>query len=529
MSTWKKPQFLDPSSPIFPWLILFNVILTTFMALVSTTVTIVGGASIQGELALSAPEATWITTIYLLGVNSTVPAATWLGERFGYRTMYALGVLIFALGSGAAGFAFNFESIVFTRLIEGIGAGLILPIGLAMIGRNIPKEKADLAFIIYIAIGFGGGLGLGLPISGYLCEFYSWRYIFYAILPLGLLAAADCWLFHGPAPKQESGKFDLWGYIFFIIFIASLLVALSFGALPSTDEGWTSPYILISFAIAIISLAITVLIESSVEKPIIPLKLFQNPIFSVSSAALFLLGMALFSSISSSAEFMLNALRYDKYVTGLICMSYGGSMAVGSILSSALVKKIPVLTLTLFGLGLLVISYFLNYQLTLQSYPGQVITILIFRGMGVGLSLGPITGLAMNTVPKELAGAAATLLTFFRQVGGTYGGVVIIILTIKRKIFHVARFSETVHSENSGYRYTWQKLYDKFSSNISDNSLLSAKRAKMSIVQTIETQAYIQAINDAMVVFGCITLAVGLIIFLLTLKRKKESVESIRE
>jgi DHA2 family multidrug resistance protein len=532
MSGWKKPKFFTQENPLFPWLILFNVAITTFMSLASAAVTIVGSSSIQGELALSNPQATWVTTFYLLGVNSMIPAASWFGERYGYKKIYALGVLIFTLGSGGAGFAFNFLSIGLARLIEGMGAGLVFPIGLAMIGRNLPKESLGLGFIIYIAVGFGAGLGLGLPISGYFCEFHSWRDVFYIILPIGLLATLDCWLFHDDTAQIDNGRFDIWGFLAFITFISSLLVALSFGALPSTDEGWTSPFILGTFALALAALIGTIWIESTIAKPIIPLKLFQNPVFSVSSLALFLLGMALFSSISSAADFMLNALNYDKYTTGLISMTYGLSMAAASILSGGLIKKVPISVLTLAGLGLLVFSYFLNNEITLQSYPGQVIVILLLRGAGVGLSLGPITGFAMKTVPKEMAGEAATLLTFFRQVGGTYGGTIIAILVIKRKIFHVARFSETVSAQNPGYRYTWQRLYNKFSNVLSDNNLIAGKQAKAEIIKTIETQAYVQSINDAMVVFGWITLAVALFILYLNLKqfwsanRKSSKVES---
>ncbi len=523
MSSTGKSKIFDPANPYFRWLILFNVIVTTFMALLSTTITIIANSSIQGELALSDPRAAWVTTFYLLGVNSTVPAATWIAARFGFRTTYAVGALIFALGSGCAGFAWDFYSIGITRFVEGIGAGLILPVGLAMISRNFPKEQLGTALILYIAIGFGGGLGFGLPIAGYFAEFHSWRDVFFIILPLGILAAIDCWLVHEETPQQSDKPFDYPGYFFFILFISSLLVALSFGALPSTDEGWTSFFILSCFATAIVSLALTILIESRSNHPIIPLQLFQNPVFAVSALALFLLGMALFSSISSMADFMLNVLVYDKFRVGLIAMVYGLSMAGGSVLSSLFMRWIPTPFLTLSGLTLLVVSYFLHNEITVQSYPGQISLILFLRGMGVGLALGPVTTLGMGAVQKELAGDAATLLTFFRQVGGTYGGTIITIMVIKRKIFHVARFSETVNPQNPGYRYTWQKLYDKFSAVVSDNRLISAKQAKISIAETIELQAYTQSINDAMVVFGCITIVLAIVITYLNIRRYRQA------
>jgi DHA2 family multidrug resistance protein len=481
------------------------------MALFSATVTIIGDANIQGELALSSPKAQWIQIFYLLAVNSVVPAANWFAERFGYKTMYGLGVLIFALGSGAAALATNFWMLGIVRFIEGIGAGIIFPVGLALIFRNVPKEKLGLALNLYIAVSFGGGLGLGMPLSGYFTEFSSWRWPLFFMLPLGLIAAVDCWLTHVETSRQERGKFDLWGYVSFITFIASLLVALSFGALPSTDGGWTSPFILSLLTLAAAALAMTVLIEKKHPFPLLPLELFKDPIFVVSAAALFLLGMALFTSLSASSLFMIRALQYEKFTTGLITSMYGLAMAGASILASVLIRKIPVPVLLLSGMGVLVVSYFLNNQITLQSGPTQVLWILFLRGLGVGLSLGPITGLAMSVVPKELGGEGATLLTFFRQVGVTYGGTVLGILTIKRTIFHAARFGEQINTQIPGYQVTWKKLSEQFFSNVSDKGYLALQQAKFKIVENVETQAFIQGQNDALFVFGWVTLAVAVL------------------
>lgn len=512
-------SIFNSAHPFFPWLILGNVLLTTFLALLSAAATMVGGSSIQGELALNNPQTQWVTTFYLLGVNSAVPAANWFGYRFGYRKVYAFGVLIFATGSLLAGLATHFPLMAFSRLVEGIGAGLLFPVGLAMIVRNIPKEKLSLALNLYIAVGFGGGLGLGLPICGYFIEFFSWRYVFFGVFFLSLLAAFECWLAHETAPpKEDKPKFDLLGYLFFILFIASLLTALSFGALPSTDEGWRSPFILGCFSLALLGLVCTFFIERHAEHPILPLKLFKDPLFSVSALTLFLLGMALFSSIATTADFMLNAMKYEKYVTGLIGSMYGLSMAFASVLANFLIKKIPVPVLALTGLALLVVSYFLNNQISFQSAPPQVLFILFLRGAGVGLSFGPITGMGMHKVPKELTGEGATILTFFRQVGGTYGGTIISILTIKRTIFHAARYSEQVNTQIPGYYYTWNKLHTKGFSDLSDNALLSAKQAKLAIAQNIEKQAYIQGLNDALFVFGCVTLAIGLLLLVLMIR-----------
>ncbi len=503
-----------------PWLILANVLLTTFLVFLSAAVTLIADSSIQGELALSAPKAQWVTTFYLLGITSIVPASTWLSIRFGQKRVYLFGTFLFTLSSALIAFAGDFPITGFARFTEGMGAGLIFPVGLAMIVRNIPKEKLPLALNLYIAVGFGLGLGFGLPLSGYFAQFLSWRDVFLLMIPLGTVAFLECWLCHPETPPNETSPFDFCGFFSFIACMASLLVALSFGALPSTDGGWTSPFILGMFALSACALVATIFIERRVANPAIPLQIFRDPVFVLCILSMFLLGMALFSSLSSSMLFMLKALKYEKFVTGLIGATYGCSMAMASILTSQLVKKVPVPLLMLSGLAILITSYFLNNQITLQSAPPQLILILLLRGLGVGLSLGPIMGLGLHSVPKELEVEATTLLTFFRQIGGTYGGIILTILMIKRTIFHAARFSEQTNAQIPGYRVTWQGLRSHFFTSINDGSTLAArKQATAAIVQNVETQAFIQGLNDGLVVFGWVTLTVALLLGGLIAKR----------
>jgi hypothetical protein len=140
--------------------------------------------------------------------------------------------------------------------------------------------------------------------------------------------------------------------------------------------------------------------------------------------------------------------------------------------------------------------------------------------MGLGLALGPATAHALESVPHELSNKAATLLTFFRQVGGTYGGTLIAILVIKRTIFHATRFSEQSNSNLPGFQNTYLKLYSHYHSTFFDDGATSATLAKATLVQNLEVQAYIQSINDAMMVFGYVTGAVALLLIGLSLMHK---------
>lgn len=520
MSLAQKESLFSAKNPYFRWILLANIVLTTLLAIFSAVATIIAEDAIQGELGLSDPLASWITTLYLLGVNTMVPVAGWFSERYGKEKIYAIGILIFTLGSGLAGLSQNFWMIASARWIQGVGGGLIFPTGLALIASHFPKSRLNLALSLYIGGSFGGGLGLGLPFAGFVTQFYSWRDVFLLIVPFSMCTCVCCWLAH---EKEERKKvpFDLWGFLSFVTFITSLLIALVYGPLPSTAAGWREPWILALFLLAFVSLLCTLYIEKNHPNPIIPLSLFKDPIFSISTLAMFLLGMSFFASVSVTVNYMLKGLFYERYVIGKIAMIYGVTMALCSLIATQLMKKIPAPFLNLTGLALLITSYFLSNDLSWLTGPTQISWILALRGVALGFCLGPVTTQALRHVPAAFSSQAAMLLTFFRQVGGTYGGTIISILTIKRKIFHAARFSEQTNSQIPGYKVTFQKLSSQFYSDVSDKGLLSALQAKRAIIANIETQAYIQALNDAMIVFGYIALSIALTLLVLNLLRLK--------
>jgi EmrB/QacA subfamily drug resistance transporter len=505
-----KPHFFSHDSPAYPILILINVITTTCLAVMSAVATIISDSCIQGELALSNTATIWITTLYLLGVNTTVPAGTWLSNHFGNKRMYTYGVLLFTLGSALVGFSNDFFVLAIARIIEGVGAGLIFPIGLSLIIQSLPKERISLALNLYIGGAFGGGLGLGIPLAGYFAQYVTWRATFWLMIPLGLLAAFSCWLSREKVAETKKYPFDFWGFITFATFVASFLIALTLAPIKATTEGWRSWYIIALFALGTVCLILTILIDRKHPYPNLPLILFKDPIFTTSVAAMFLLGMSLFASVSVSIDYMLNALAYDKFTTGKIAMIYGLMMAGCSIIASQLIKIVPVPLLTFAGLTCLIFSYFLNNELSWMTGVDQVFWILFLRGIGIGLALGPTTMLALYGVPPELKSSAATLLTFFRQVGGTYGGTLIAIFSIQQSIFHAARFGEQASTQLPAYKMTFQNLYDKFP---------DAAHAKAAIIKNILTQAYVQGLNDALIVFGYVTGIVTVILFLFIVAR----------
>lgn len=522
MIRWEKPGLISRDHFSYLIILLTNILVVTFLSVLATVSTIMSGDVIQGELGLSDDAATWLTTLNLLGINTVVPASSWFGDRFGYKTMLGFGIVIFTLASILAAISTNFAMLGSARLLEGIGAGFIFPIGLALITQNLPPQKLPLALILYVMAAFGAGFAIGLPLSGYLAQFHTWRDIFILISIISSIVFVSCALVQEDTGRKITSSFDYFGYIFFAMFISFLLIALTYGPMLSTDEGWRSEYIIACFVIALISITATILIERRHLNPILPLVLFQNPVYAVTCIAMFLLGMSIFASVGTMMQYMIEALQYERFVSGKIGIIYGVPLALFSVVATALIKKIPVPFVTCTGLLLLVYSYFLNNILDWQTGPKQILFILCLRGIALGLSLGPATVQALQSLPKELKNKGATILTFFRQVGGTYGGTLVSIIVIKRKIYHAARFGEQSNMELPGFQVTARKLATHYHSSFFDPSGGSKALAKATVIRNIEIQAYIQAINDAMIIFGYVTLAVTCILIALSIRNRKK-------
>lgn len=515
---WKHPSCIADDNPARPWIILFNVILPTMIAIFSAVSTMIAKSSIIGDLGIEGSLEQWVTILFLLGINSTVPIANLLAERFGFKRLFFIGALIFAFSSLATGFAIDFWSLAIARFIEGVGAGIIFPVGMALIIMNFPKEKLGLAINIYMGFGFGAGMIVGTYFSGVIAMWSVWQNLFFVMVPFGIFAAIITWLVYDETERTVTAKFDLWGYLCFIILIASLVVALEIGNLSSTTNGWKSPFIIGCFVTAGISLILLIIFEIHAEEPVVPLKLFKYPLFVIGCVTLFSLGMSLFASVSFISSYMEDALHYDKYQTGRILVIYGVMLGAFSIVASFLLKKISPSVLVLIGLGIVIYSYFLNNILTIQSGYFQIGLILALRSMGLALALGPVTVHSIKNVPKELSGPAATLLTFFRQVGGTYGGAIMGIIVIRRNIFHTARFGEQVNPWLVGFKETSRKLTNHIFTDVKGNILEAKERATELIIADIKIQSYIQAINDAMIAFGYATIGVAIILIILTVR-----------
>lgn len=486
------------------WLIFFNVTLITLLSIASTSSVIVATPTIIGALAIPSAYSNWLSTCYLMTLGSCIPVVPWIAEKYGSRIIFFLGVLIYMVGSGLAGLAYDFYSLIFFRIMEGLGAGIIFPLALVILARAFPKEKLGLVVSLYTGLSFGVGAGLGFVAGGYLSEYVNWQSVFWLNLVFCIPSAFITWFVHAGTEKKQMPPFDKWGYFFFCSFIVNLLVVVNVVKQPWNTDSWTSTLVLTCLTVSVLSFITMILIERVHPYPIIPLKLFSNASYSISCLAIALIGVILFGVIGIYPIYFFEYLRYDNFKSGLYVAPLGLVLGVFGIISGILVRKINIKILVLMGLLFIVTACFLNHSITLYSDHFQIGTVLVFYAMGVALSLSSITALGLSVLSKDLAGPGAGMLTFFRQMGAAFGSSIISIIIVVRTEFHNTIFGPSINPYQPAYKDTLRRLSYHIVGNGGKTPEEALDYANRAIVQTAVTQSKIAGMVDSFFVFGCI-------------------------
>ena len=227
-------------SSSYKWIVLGNIMIGTFMAVLDSTVVNTGLPVIMGTLGADINVAEWVLTGYMLSMASILPAAGWLSERFGYKKIYFLSLLVFTAGSFMCGSSSTIEELIFWRVIEGFGCGMLLPVGMAIVSDVFPPEQRGTALGFW-SIASAASVSFGPAIGGYLVDYMDWNYIFYVNIPIGILALIVTAIVQKEHVKGTGVPFDIPGFITSAIFLPVFMYGLSEVNSSTNSMGWSSP------------------------------------------------------------------------------------------------------------------------------------------------------------------------------------------------------------------------------------------------------------------------------------------------
>lgn len=519
-----RDSAFHPRHISYKWFLLANVMLGTFMAVLDATIVNVGLPKIMASFGVGLDKIEWVITAYMLAMAVALPTSGWLADKFGYKRLYFIGLFLFTLGSMLCGRSSDENMLIASRVIQGLGAGTIQPLGMAIISREFPPHQRG------IALGFWGisaaaSVSFGPLIGGFLIDRFSWPLIFDVNIPIGILAMIFTIIIQSEYRNRKTRKFDVAGFISVTIFLPLTLYILSQGNAATNSAGWHAPFILIYGAIAVIALTVFITAELTVKEPLLDLRLLMNHNFGIANIILVIFSLGMFGSTFLLPVYLQNSLGYSALQAGSVFLPMGiiqGIIApLSGKISDRLSPKIPLFV----GVVLFAFSFYLNSKLSWLTELNFIMISLYLRGVAMGLMFTALTTVSLSEIPREKMAQASAITNSIRQLGGSLGVALLATLLTGRVNFHAQIYGGALKSDSEVFHQTTQKIRYHLQNEAGSSPSNSTRQSQAYLISNLSKQAYISGIDDDFLLAGLITLVGGIpIIFLHTKKLKNKNI-----
>jgi EmrB/QacA subfamily drug resistance transporter len=391
------------------------------MNVLDGTVVNVALPSIQRDLHSSFPNLQWVFNAYLLSFAILLATGGRLGDIFGRRRVFLIGLAVFAAASAGCGVAPNSAMLLVARAIQGVGAALMIPATLALIVTNFPPELVPRAIGLWTGVT-GVALAIGPVVGGVLIKAVSWRAIFYLNIPIALIAFVIALIAARESrDERASRRIDYPG----IVTLSLGLTAAVLAVIEGSSWGWTSARIIGLLAGSVVALALFVAIERRSEAPIVPLAIFRSLPFVGTNIAGFVLLFAVHGVLLSMAIYMQEVLGFSALKAGLVFLPATVPIALLGPVSASLSERFGASPVVAVGVVFLAASGGAETRVTASTDYGVIVAVLVLLGIGVGLIGAPISRLAIASAEARFAGSASGVLAMSRQIGAAVGVAVI--------------------------------------------------------------------------------------------------------
>lgn len=394
----------------------FGLVIGMFTASISQTIVSPAIPRIVADLGGLAWYS-WLSTIVMLVSAVITPISGKLADIFGRRRFYIIGLLLFMLGSVLSGLAFSFGFLIFARTIQGMGMGILMPLSQTILGAIIPARQRG-KYQSYMGAVMGASQVAGPLLGGWITDVSSWRWLFYISMPVGLIALLIV-IKHLHVPEESTtGKIDYAGISTMTIGVSASLLGISLGG----ATGWLTPQVLLLLTVGAVFIVAFVLIERKAQEPIVPLDLFRNSVFTVSTVAAFFMNMGMMAVLIYIPVYAQGVLRMSATESGLILMPMNVTLfAVGIVVGNLITKTGHYKEFAVAGGAIQIVASFLMLGLDQQSTKMEVVLATGVLGFGYGLAFQIYMLAVQNAVQRRDLGTATSSLQFFRNIGNTLG------------------------------------------------------------------------------------------------------------
>jgi MFS transporter, DHA2 family, multidrug resistance protein len=515
-----------PDGTINPWVIAVTVTLATFMEVLDTSIANVALPHISGNLSAGADESTWVLTSYLVSNAIVLPLSGWLSGVIGRKRFYMSCVAIFTVSSFLCGLAPSLGILVLFRILQGVGGGGLQPSEQAILNDTFSLEKRGMAFAVYgLAVVVAPTIGPWL--GGWITDNFSWRWIFYINVPVGIISLILTYFLVSDPPHAKKVNFKTG---FRIDYIGIGLISLGLGSMQiildkGQREDWLSSNFIRVFAVLMLTgIVAGILWELREKEPVVDLRMLKDRNFAIATTAMFFLGFVLYASTVLIPQFLQELLGYTAQLAGM-ALSPGGAVIMCMMpVVGILVSKVDTRILITFGCVVSASALFVMAGWNLQLDYRHAVAARMLQSFGLAFLFIPINVAAFAYVPKEKTNMGTGIINLARNVGASVGIATVTTMLDRRTQRHQAQLMEHVNTFSAAYRQKFAALTAAFSSGGGSGPTAAAQAHGM-IYNMVQRNAVMLSFLDNFKMLGVVFFAV--IPVLLLMKKPKARAGSV--
>ena len=494
-----------------PWLITLTVMMAVFMEVLDTSIANIALPHIAGSLSATPEEATWVLTSYLVSNAIVLPMTGWLGNQFGRKRVLISCIVMFTFASALCGLAWDLPTLIIARILQGFGGGAMVPIAQAIMLESFPQQKRGAAMAVF-AQGVVVAPILGPTLGGWITDSYSWRWIFYINLPVGIGAALLAkWLVEDPPyiKRNVSASIDYIGFALLAVWLATMQIVLDKGQ----EADWLGAEWVRWFTLAsVVTFFAFIWWEFQTDHPLVDLHVFKNRNFTVGLILMTSLAAILYGTTAQLPLFLQTLMGYPALQSGYAMSPRGVAAFFTTFLVGRLVGKIRMRWLLTIGFMTLAYSSFLLASINLQISMTSVIWPSIINGIAISFIFVPLTTATMSQLDQAQIGNASGLYNLMRNLGGSIGIAFVTTMLARGAQAHQALMVGHLTPTDPAFAQRFAAAKHMLSSQT--DPATASKQAYVAIYSLLDQQAHLWAFVDNFFIFGVLALVGIPLVFL---------------
>ena len=487
-----------------PWLIAALVAVATFMEVLDTTIANVALRYISGGLAVSADEASWVVTTYLVANSIVLSASGWIAAMFGRKNFFLVCIALFTLSSLLCGFAWNLQALLIFRVMQGLAGGGMTPVAQSILAAAFPPAKRSQGFALY-GIAVVVAPVVGPTLGGWLSDNWSWHWCFLINVPVGIVSLVLIYLIIPTSPEREKERKALWakgpnfdvvGFALVATFLGALEVVLDRGQ----SEDWFGSAFIVAFAAtSAVALLLFIPWELNRRQPLIDLQMLAGRQFGSCFVIMLFTGALLIATTQVLPQLLQEQFGYTATIAGL-AISPGGLVTMAMMIVVGRISFIQPRYLIAAGAAVATFAMYDLWRMTPDVDFWYFAWSRIYLGIGLPLIFIPITTASYDGIPPEKTDQASAMINLARNFGGSIGVALSQTVLARREQFHQSRLSEHIGSWNPFYNDTLSHLQSYFNGQTATGSVPGSSIAY--IGQMLQGQVAILSYIDVFVVLA---------------------------